>query len=417
MPFKNVKGSSTPVPSPTGTGKDAPSNGRSARGAAKPNGVHPPATAPLPAMVKPKQTVSSKAVLDSVAKRPRYYLGDVVYQPKLKAARMQDPLTGLPPRFPYSSTPKPLPMDMIQGKENCTLTVKVSKVYLTSSSREEITHRRALWGTDVYTDDSDVVAACIHGGWLRGEWHEDVDTDYLDLDEGIGPGPRPPRGNSHKWHRRPVPAHMTEPPLTGPVIVPDGKDLHVHLLVLPLLEKYASTTRFGIQSREWGSKQDGHQPHDGLSFMVESISWVTNGAGAQSRLRGKARRERMRQAMQEVEIPSLAGIERALRNEAMGKKAEKEDSKTNGNSGDRTLWKPSQKEGSDGDKENRPINGNSGDANDGDANNGGDEKQSHESPSNQDREQSHDEAKEAQETEPQAAVVKDEPEAAMAMEE
>jgi phenolic acid decarboxylase len=73
---------------------------------------------------------------------------------------------------------------LIEGKENCTLTMKIGKEHLIPASREEITSRRALWGTDVYTDDSDVIAACIHAGWIRGEWSDDVDVSMLGLDEG-----------------------------------------------------------------------------------------------------------------------------------------------------------------------------------------------------------------------------------------
>ncbi|KAK4130797.1 hypothetical protein BT67DRAFT_458444 [Trichocladium antarcticum] len=50
--------------------------------------------------------------------------------------------------------------------------MKIGKKHLTPASREEITRRRALWGTDVYTDDSDVISACIYAGWIRSEWPE-----------------------------------------------------------------------------------------------------------------------------------------------------------------------------------------------------------------------------------------------------
>jgi hypothetical protein len=100
---------------------------------------------------------------------------------------------------------------------------------------------------------------------------------------------------------------LSEPPKTGPMPVPENRDLHVTLLILPRLQKYASTTRFGIKSREFGGPvgdEEAHQRaiHDGISFMVTGLRWVTNGAAAQNRLRGKARRERIRKALAEVEM-------------------------------------------------------------------------------------------------------------------
>jgi hypothetical protein len=135
-------------------------------------------------------------------------------------------------------------------------------MYLTPEIRAEITSRKAVWGTDIYTDDSDVIAACIHQGWFRGEWDEDVDTSLLGLELKEGP-PDSPK------------AYLTEPPPKGPMHVPLDRDCHITILVLPLLEKYSSTTRFGMRSREWGGEHDGYKGvHDGLSFMIMSVRWV-----------------------------------------------------------------------------------------------------------------------------------------------
>jgi hypothetical protein len=193
-------------------------------------------------------------------------------------------------------------MDMIKDNENSTLIFKVPRIHLTSSAREEITARRAVWGTDVYTDDSDVVAACIHAGWIRGKWPDDVDVHLLDLQK--------PASKS-KLRTSPAEQHLevlNSVPASGPIDVPADRDLHVTLLILPTLEKYASSTRYGILSREFGGTYNGRKSvHDGLSFMILSMRWV-DGAAPQSRLRGKERRERMHKAwsvmnrMQDVEL-------------------------------------------------------------------------------------------------------------------
>ncbi|KAJ3939148.1 uncharacterized protein N0V96_010590 [Colletotrichum fioriniae] len=318
-PFKNVKGS-TPIPSPTGLAKDLPAAHHhhvprpahqhthvketpAKQAVQSPTNVLPP---------KPKTIVTSKAVVESVAHLPRTHLGDVLYEPKLSPARQ---LPNVPSGRGFSSTPMPLPWNVIKDKENCTLTVKVPKVHLTSAAREEITARRALWGTDVYTDDSDVVAACIHGGWIRGEWADDVDVGMLDLDRGINapekevPATKRRSKEKEKEEKARLEAnsatYLDKPPRTGPVTVPADRDMHVSLVVLPRLDRYGSTTRFGIQSREFGGRYNGRQSvHDGISYMITGIRWVTNGAGTQNRLRGKGRRERMRKAMGEMHAAS-----------------------------------------------------------------------------------------------------------------
>lgn len=360
-PFKNVKGT-TPVPSPTGLTKDlimthhhAPPRSV-AHGQIRDQIARPSAAALMsPAVVippKPKRIISNKAVLDSVAHKPREHLGDFVYELDLRPSRIQDPRTGRPPRHAYASTPRPLPADIIRGKEGSTLMVKVGKQHLTPGSREEITSRRALWGTDVYTDDSDVVAACIHGGWIRGEWPEDVDIEMLGLEEGLDAEGKDVKGGKKGRGKEPVeskpnPDYLEAPAKSGPISVPEGRDMHVMVTILPKLEKYTGSVRFGIKSREWGGRfgRDGQRSsHDGLSFMIKSVRFVTNGAGAQARLRGQARRERMRKAMQEVEMSRVFEV-RVV---------------PNAGSGVVSLVSKKKTPASDGDKENRSTDGEQG---------------------------------------------------------
>lgn len=247
---------------------------------------------------KTKTIISSKAVLDSVAHFPRHHLGDFIYEPELKPARL---VPNTPTHRGFSSNPKPLPWDMIKDKQNCTLTVKVPRVHLSAVAREEITARAYLWGTDVYTDDSDVVAACIHGGWIKGEWTDDVDTTMLDLENGLDSKRKAKLQAMTEEPCRESEGVITAPPPAGPMEVPANRDLHVNVLILPRLTKYTSCTRYGITSREFGGVHGSrHSVHDGLSYMVRSIRWVENGGQPQARLRGKARRERMRKAMKEV---------------------------------------------------------------------------------------------------------------------
>ena len=242
-PLKNAK-AATPAPSPMEKAPPhhhhhhhhhhAPRPGQqaaaaTAAAAAAPQVKQPAPTAPTAMPPKPKTTISNKAVLEAVADRPRHHLGDFIYEPGLKPGRLV-PNHGAHRGF--SSNPKPLPWDVIKGKDNCILTVKVPRAHLVPLAREEITSRAFLWGTDVYTDDSDVVAACIHGGWIRGEWLEDVDASMLDLDEASR---RKPKGQAGEAAGAAGAAGagseglITSPPASGPVPVPADQIGRAHV--------------------------------------------------------------------------------------------------------------------------------------------------------------------------------------------
>ena len=79
--------------------------------------------------------------------------------------------------------------------------------------------------------------------------------------------------------------------------------------ILPALERYASTVRFGIKSREWKDS------HDGLSYMIESVRFVS-GVDTAAEIRGKGRRIRIAAGMKEDELEreEEAGLLLALAN-------------------------------------------------------------------------------------------------------
>ena len=136
---------------------------------------------------------------------------------------------------------------------NSTFTVRVPRFYLAEAQREHVCHEKLVWGTIVHTDDSDPVAAAIHGGWLRGRWGEDIDEDLLDIPTN---SLVPKEGDE-----------FLEPPEDGPLVPPPHLDMHITVVILPTLEKYPSRVRFGLKSRGW-------LDHDGLSYKVHSIRFV-----------------------------------------------------------------------------------------------------------------------------------------------
>ena len=72
--------------------------------------------------------------------------------------------------------------------------------------------------------------------------------------------------------------------------------MHITLLVLPTLEYYGASTRFGVGSRDWPENGHGAR-HDGVSFAVLSCEWIDEGSGRGEERSGAARRERLRQRL------------------------------------------------------------------------------------------------------------------------
>lgn len=104
---------------------------------------------------------------------------------------------------------------------------------------------RSVWGTDVYTDDSDLGLVMIHAGWIR--WSANSSDGQVEDSNGdagpAGSGKRvAPGGKSKK---------------------PDWAVVNVR--IAPPLVRYTATERNGLVSRGWGNG------HDGASIVVEAI--------------------------------------------------------------------------------------------------------------------------------------------------
>lgn len=82
--------------------------------------------------------------------------------------------------------------------------------------------KRGIWGTDVYTDDSDLGLVLVHAGWI-------------------------------KW---------------GGQTSNDGDSLIVDVRIVPPLIHYTATERCGVLTRNWGNG------HDGSSIVIEAVSRV-----------------------------------------------------------------------------------------------------------------------------------------------
>lgn len=217
----------------------------------------------------PSTTIINEATLNLVRDLPRRHLGSTLYSPNLESTISS---ASYDTEIPSASAPYTIPR--CEGKENCTLTVRIPRFYLSKEEREQVCLRRAVWGTDIYSDDSDPLAAAIHAGWIRGEWGDGVDFSMLELNPtGTEPDPKQ--------------TVFTIPP-ASPMLPAQGKDLHLTLLILPTLQKYASRVAHGVKSRAWGDD------HDGLSFRIEKMVWVDERAGRGEERDGEARHRRLK---------------------------------------------------------------------------------------------------------------------------
>lgn len=269
--------------------------------------VTPPVLAAVPEPVAPLRVpivkVDSKRILESVQKYTRHHLGSTLYRPSEMQATAFSQLS----KQGTDSTPKQLPR--FEGKENCTITIRIPRFYLKDAEREKICSRRAIWGVDIYTDDSDPLAAAIHSGWIKGKWPAGVDASMLELKTNTSikkPSSSTDRSKTTKpsaaiaaattstTNNPPSELIHTSPP-PSPLSPMPGKDLHLTLLILPTLQTYPTLTRHGIKSRHLLS------PHSGMSFQIDKLVWIDGGAGNGEERGGEARRKRMRTA--------LAGLE------------------------------------------------------------------------------------------------------------
>ena len=130
----------------------------------------------------------SNPVLDSVSQFERRFVGTVEYEPKKLLLKSHE--------LHY----------------NCVLQVCISQEHLNTNN-----DKRELWGTEVYTDDSDLVCVLRHLG--------------------------------HTF---------------------SNEDLCVDLLILPQLRAYQGSLKSGLVSRSWDK-------HDGISYMVLNIKSMPQG--------------------------------------------------------------------------------------------------------------------------------------------
>ncbi|PSK36115.1 hypothetical protein B9Z65_5930 [Elsinoe australis] len=278
--------------------------------------VHPPHhhhhTKPAPPPPAPEIHVRNQEVFDLAKSKPRVHLGSALYEPFISLPSNKRVL--LDTKHLFAPSPKPIPF--FPERENSTFTVRVPRSYLVPSALqsletssiagglEAICERRHIWGTEIYTDDSDVVAAAVHSGWIKGdfgEWNEDIKDLFSDEHNGTNGI----NGTNGDAQLSPTHGKLVNKP-AHPAAIPADKDMHVTVIILPPLKDYVGTTMNFLKSRNWG------KDHDGMSFIIQKVEFVDEGRETRFAERGMmAKKKRAREEMRRREAAeSLLGLGR-----------------------------------------------------------------------------------------------------------
>lgn len=253
---------------------------------------------------KRRMAIKSQQVLETAAKFPRKNLGFVIYQEYptyntlLRNLRNLDDtdrerleqdeqlyLKVQEERHEFgvkqSKRIELLP-SLIQNYINCTIDVCVPYSEIIDNSN---VYDKRIWGTDIYTDDSDIVAILYHCGILNSQdptkrkarrvtrkqqqeqrndmkWDEDKsEYEFTNYSGAITPG------NAENLHNV----------IDGVVSVEDedATDLVVTLVILPRLNEYTGCYRNNYNSRSWTN-------HDGVSIAIYGVRRCRIGEGVGS---------------------------------------------------------------------------------------------------------------------------------------
>jgi hypothetical protein len=283
-----------------GTFGTSSSTRRAATPTSNPSQLHPhhqlqrqPSTAKNALSIRPRKIIRISSVVDIARRNPRRHLGFFKYEPQANTLDIEKPSNQ---KFDVSIRPNLLPSFADPEQINCTYTVRVPRMWLRPRERGLVCGQRYLWGTGIYTDDSDPLAAAMHSGFIASVYPPGVDEALLE---------KVIHEQNSQIEGSPAPEK--------PQPVDENKDLHITLVVLPQLEQYCETARFGVKSRSWpdapaepnpsspsASPADNKTPHDGVSFMVLKTEFVDDGVEVKRVGRtGKEKRARLQRELME----------------------------------------------------------------------------------------------------------------------
>lgn len=149
--------------------------------------------------------------------------------------------------------------------------------------------KRLLWGTEVYTDDSNILAVLVHLGYLPAVRDGAEVVEYASAHDAVIARLAAPKRRGAGRSKEIAAAAMAEGgvPKTS-ASVQGKKDLLVKIVICGNLGEYRGVVKYGLKSRGW----DGG--HDGMGFMVEDVKWVDSAIGFGDVRGGKGVHERLK---------------------------------------------------------------------------------------------------------------------------
>ncbi|CCF59365.1 hypothetical protein KAFR_0G03330 [Kazachstania africana CBS 2517] len=179
-------------------------------------------------------------------------IGDIVYDPLKQVQLCGESSNVISVPFPYSYfnsriISQPLLPSFGRDRINKLLTIRVKYVDILNfmSGNNLRLQNSEVWGTDIYTDDSDVLLMLKHVGFFDSDTSDSLQRTPANLDNfdnvtGVD-------SDLFKLNKK--------------------FDLDVTVILLDCLQTYVGTTRHGVKSRDW----IGPTLHDGLSIGLYKI--------------------------------------------------------------------------------------------------------------------------------------------------
>ncbi|KAK9473570.1 histone deacetylation protein Rxt3-domain-containing protein, partial [Dipodascopsis tothii] len=225
-----------------GSYDEPPSPGSPGHRRSRPPSRPPSRPASANAAPGPRLVVRSDETLAAADRFPRLHLGSLVYTPTPDSAKYVRPAPTYGDLVTKSlltvAGESLIPRGLVEAQINAVLQIRIPYRFLNREKNPHVLHRE-LWGTDIYTDDSDVVAALYHQGYL----------------------PHRPAADESR-----------------PTAVPDTRvfylkeaDCVATIRILPRLERYVGSYKHELNSRSW------LKGHDGMSFQIENVRFVRRG--------------------------------------------------------------------------------------------------------------------------------------------
>ncbi|KAK6360201.1 hypothetical protein TWF730_006351 [Orbilia blumenaviensis] len=212
-------------------------------------------------VIPPPQVVDNSEVLTELKTHERHHLGSMVYTPTMlkKSGTVKS----------YSHIP------LFMERENCTYIIRIPWYCLSLEERERVCKKRLLWGTEVYTDDSNILAVLVHLGYLPAVRDGAEVVEYASAHDAVLARLSAPKRRVGAGRSREIAAAVMAEggaPKTS-ASFQERKDLLVKIVICGNLGEYRSVVKYGLKSRGW----DGG--HDGMGFMVENVKWVDSTIG------------------------------------------------------------------------------------------------------------------------------------------